>query len=201
MFPLGTVLLPHMVLPLHVFEPRYRALMQQVMVDGREFGVVLIRRGHEVGGGEQRYDVGTIAHVVEAEELDDGRWLVITLGTGRVQVERWLPDAPYPLAEVRTLPDARATAPALALRDTLLPRLRRVLAMQLELGRDGVSPTVELSDDPAVACWQVVVVAPVTPLDAQQLLAIDDHEERMRVLGELLADLEESFGWQLRGQT
>ncbi|MFA9429442.1 LON peptidase substrate-binding domain-containing protein [Egicoccus sp. AB-alg2] len=199
MFPLGTVLLPHMVLPLHVFEPRYRELMRQIMAGDREFGVVLIQRGHEVGGGDERYALGTVARVLEAEELDDGRWLVITIGTRRVRVERWLPDAPYPLAEVTELEEERATAPAVALRDTLTPRLRRVLAMQLELGQDGVPPTVELSDDPDVGCWQVAVVAPLTPLDAQRILETDAGLERMQLLDGMLVDLEESLAWQLRG--
>ena len=88
MFPLGTVLLPHMLLPLHIFEPRYRALIHDVLDGDREFGVTLIERGHEVGGGDRRADVGTVAHVEEAEELDDGRWVVLAAGTRRIRVER-----------------------------------------------------------------------------------------------------------------
>ncbi len=66
MFPLGTVLFPSMVLPLHVFEPRYRQLTLECIEAEREFGVVLIARGSEVGGGDQRRSVGTLARIVQA---------------------------------------------------------------------------------------------------------------------------------------
>src|SRR5438270_10838595 len=76
MFPLGTVLLPFAHLPLHIFEPRYRALVKDCLAGDGEFGVVLIERGHEVGGGDVRFGVGTVAHIVQTAELPDGRGLV-----------------------------------------------------------------------------------------------------------------------------
>ena len=103
MFPLGTVLLPSALLPLHVFEPRYRALVRDCLAGDREFGVVLIERGSEVGGGDVRFDVGTRARIVEAAELDDGRWVLILVGDGPGPGATWLPDDPYPRAEVERL--------------------------------------------------------------------------------------------------
>src|SRR5947208_9424903 len=108
MFPLGAVLFPGVAMPLHVFEPRYRALTRHCLDGDRRFGVVLIERGSEVGGGDIRVSVGTCARIVEAAELPDGRWLLMVLGVERVRVERWLPDDPYPQAEVVLLPDAPA---------------------------------------------------------------------------------------------
>ena len=58
MFPLGTVLLPGGILPLHVFEDRYRELTEYCLGNQTSFGVVLIERGHEVGGGDVRASVG-----------------------------------------------------------------------------------------------------------------------------------------------
>src|SRR5690348_16816172 len=95
MFPLGTVLFPHSVLPLHVFEPRYRAMMRDVLAADQEFGVVLIERGSEVGGGDTRFSTATLAHVVSATELPDGRYALTAVGVSRVRVEQWLPDDPY----------------------------------------------------------------------------------------------------------
>ena len=92
MFPLGTVVVPGMVLPLQVFEPRYREMLQHVLAGDRTFGVVLIERGSEVGGGDVRTDVGTLARVVRAEEQPDGRWAVVALGVGRIRVDRWALD-------------------------------------------------------------------------------------------------------------
>ena len=78
MFPLGSVLVPGAVLPLHVFEPRYRALVRSCLDSGEpEFGVVLIERGSEVGGGDVRFDVGTLARIVQAGRFDDGRLAVV----------------------------------------------------------------------------------------------------------------------------
>jgi uncharacterized protein len=197
MFPLGTVLFPHMVLPLHIFEPRYRALVHDVLASDREFGVTLISRGHEVGGGELRTDVGTVAKVLQAEELDDGRWLAISVGTRRIRVERWLPDAPYPIAEVVDLPDDHADADVMQRVEALVPRLRRVLAMQAELGEDGVPSTFELAEDPQVACWQAAVMAPLNPFDAQRVLATDSCKERLELMNELLVGLTEAFEFRI----
>ena len=200
MFPLGTVLFPHMVLPLHVFEPRYRELVRDVLDGDREFGVTLITHGHEVGGGDQRATVGTIARVVQAEELDDGRWLVIGVGTRRCVVTEWRADDPYPKAEITEL-EERDPAPGedpATLVAAIEPRLRRVLAMDTELGHDGVPATVELDEDPAVACWQIAVFAPLSPFDAQRVLEQDSCADRLRLLHEVLIGVEQVLGFQLR---
>src|SRR5688500_15370184 len=76
MFPLGMALLPGAVLPLHVFEPRYRQMVHDMLadeVDAPEFGVVMIERGREVGGGDTRTRVGTVARLVDIRALPDGR--------------------------------------------------------------------------------------------------------------------------------
>lgn len=197
MFPLGTVLFPHMVLPLHLFEPRYLDLIADVLAGDREFGVTLIERGHEVGGGDERTSVGTVARVIQAEELDDGRWLVISVGVRRIRVERWLDDRTYPRALVSDLPDEPtddATVPP-----GMVARLRRVLAMHAELGHQGVPSTFEIEADPSVACWQTAVAAPLTPFDAQRVLAAPTCSARIELLDELLEGLEEVLGFQLRG--
>src|SRR4051794_29363897 len=101
MFPLGSVLLPGAVLPLHVFEPRYRTLVDACLAaDEHEFGVVLIDRGHEVGGGDVRRRAGTVARMMQVAELEAGRYAVVAVGTRRIRVERWLDDDPYPRADV-----------------------------------------------------------------------------------------------------
>lgn len=199
MFPLGSVLFPHMVLPLHVFEPRYRQLVDDVLAGDKRFGVPLITRGHEVGGGDLRTDVGTVAQILRAEQLDDGRWLIVGLGTSRFRVTRWLPDDPYPIAEVEPLEDVPGAngADLTAARERLAGPLRRVLAMLSELGEDGVPATLELDDDPEVAAWQTAVLAPLNPLDAQQVLASTDLGGRLALLDELLEGIEQLLGFQL----
>ena len=108
MFPLGTPLLPGSVLPLHVFEPRYRQLVHDILADDSEvaeFGVVMIARGREVGGGDVRNDVGTVARVLDMRALPDGRYALAAVGADRLRVNAWLPDDPYPLADIDLWPD------------------------------------------------------------------------------------------------
>lgn len=202
MFPLGTVLFPHMVLPLHVFEPRYRALMHDVLDGDREFGVALISRGHEVGGGDLRTDVGTVARIVQAEELEDGRWLTIAVGTRRIRIDRWLPDDPYPLAMVEDLEEPMSAGNddgGDELLTSATARLRRVLAMQAELGEETLPSTFELVEDPEVAGWQLAVVAPLNPLDAQRILAASGPRDRLVLLVDALEGLEAAYGFRLHG--
>ena len=191
MFPLGSVLLPGMVLPLHVFEERYRAMVRDCLAGEREFGVTLIERGSEVGGGDIRAMAGTVAEIIEAEELPDGRWGIVAVGSYRVRVREWLPDDPYPRAMVEPWPDARVADPgelASAYAEQVAT-LRRILAMAVELGVDA-SPMVELSDDPAVGTYQIGVLAPLGPLDRQRLLTAAGPAERLILLEEMLADQE-----------
>ncbi|MEL6986015.1 MAG: LON peptidase substrate-binding domain-containing protein, partial [Actinomycetota bacterium] len=77
-FPLRSVLFPSMVLPLHVFEPRYRTMVHDLLEGDGRFGVVMIDRGSDTGGQDQRSSFGTVARIVESEEYPDGRWGLIT---------------------------------------------------------------------------------------------------------------------------
>jgi uncharacterized protein len=198
MFPLGSVLLPHMVLPLHIFEDRYRTLIRDVLAGSREFGVTLISRGHEVGGGDQRVAVGTVARVEEAEELDDGRWVVLAVGTERrIRVQRWLPEEPYPRAEVVDLPDPPPEPGTETLLAELEPQLRHSLSMLTELGDDGVPATFTLSDDVQRASWQAAILMPFTPYDSQRILETTSVRERLLLTASLVADLEEVLAFRL----
>lgn len=185
MFPLGTVLVPFGVVPLHVFEPRYRVLMFDCLRAEREFGVVLIERGSEVGGDDQRFSVATVARITEAVELPDGRWFVLAVGTHRVDVVEWLPDDPYPVALVVPRPEAPWPEEAAAVLTKAEPAVRRILALAAELAKEASSESVELSTDPVASAWQLLALAPIASLDKQRLLAVDDHAERLRRLAQL----------------
>ena len=105
LFPLSSLLVPGLVLPLHVFEPRYRSLLEDLSAlpeDERGFGVVAIREGHEVGSDGVRalYDVGTFASLREVTTLEDGRSDIMTVGAGRFRLLSLVPGKPYLQAEV-----------------------------------------------------------------------------------------------------
>jgi Lon protease-like protein len=192
MFPLGTVLLPTAVLPLHIFEPRYRRLVQDCLDGDGEFGVVLIERGNEVGGGDTRTTVGTVARVVEAVPFEDGRWALAAVGTRRFRVRRWLGDDPYPRAEVEEWADPPATEDLEGAVAAMVARLRRVLAAHTELGDHAAPATHELAEDPVLTSYQAVALSPFGPADRQALLAAPSAEERVRRLEDLLVE-EETF--------
>jgi Lon protease-like protein len=194
MFPLGTVLVPGMVLPLHVFEPRYRRMVDDSRTHhDSTFGVVLIERGSEVGGGDVRTDVGTLARIVRAEELPDGRWILGVVGIHRIRVERWLPDDPYPRAEIQEWAE-QLREPAEAVegtggdRDEVTTLLRRAAALRREMGEPAPPLDLELADDPVAAGYQAAVVAPLGPADRQALLAAPTVPARWRLLRALLVD-------------
>jgi Lon protease-like protein len=199
MFPLGTVLVPGAYLPLHVFEPRYRALVRACLEGTPEFGVALIERGSEVGGGDQRFTTGCVARIVEAVEMEDGRYAIGTVGVRRIKVLRWLPDAPYPRAEVEDWPDPEP-GPELADRvAAVVPTFRRVLALASEVGEAVPPATVELSDDPVAAGHEMTALAPLGPLDALRLLAAPTPEARVAMLAELLDDAATVLASRLAG--
>jgi uncharacterized protein len=185
------VLLPSVVLPLHVFEERYRRMTRDCLDGDGEFGVVLIERGSEVGGGDIRSMVGTVARIVEAAELDDGRFALATVGVRRIRVREWLPDDPYPRALVDDWDDPPIGDRVGAEVAEVVTRLRRVLAGHAELGDPATPATVELSDDPVLASYQAAAVAPLGPSDQQALLAAPSVGDRVARLDRLLADEEE----------
>ncbi len=176
MFPLGSVLFPGMPLTLHVFEPRYRALVAACVAgvergESPEFGVVLIERGTEVGGGDQRFAVGTVARLTQVAELPDGRYATMAVGTRRLAVQAWLGEDPYPRAEVEALGEAHFDP---GLDGPLLQRaeeqVRRCLVLKHQLEEPAFPADVELDADPAAAAWQLAAIAPVGELDQLALL-------------------------------
>ncbi len=201
MFPLGTVLFPDAALPLQVFEPRYRELTETCLRGDGRFGVVLIERGFEVGGGDTRFSVGTVARIVEAARTPDGRYLLATVGTERFRVRKWLADDPYPRADIDLIAEpTRAGDGAVERRDAVERLLVRSLALRAELGEPGLPVDgVQLDADPARASFQAAAMAPIGPLDAQQLLELDDPGARLAQLEQLLTDAVELLQFRLAG--
>jgi Lon protease-like protein len=192
MFPLGATLLPGALLPLHVFEPRYRQLVQDLLADDDhppEFGVTMIERGREVGGGDDRSMVGTIARVVDMQVTPDGRYAVASVGTERFRVREWLADDPYPRADVERWPDeGDAPADAAARVAALHDRLREVNGVAGELGEAVPDPDTEISPDPALASFHLASLAPIGPVDRHRILAAPGLADRLDVLAEALDD-------------
>jgi Lon protease-like protein len=199
MFPLGSVLLPHMPLPLHVFEDRYRALVHDCLASDRTFGVVLIERGHEVGGGDARFGVGCTASIAEAEQTPDGRWGLIATGGERFRVDEWLPDDPYPRADVTPMVDGEWTPDASIALEHAIGVFRRVLELAGRLGSAVDMTVLDGVGDPVVDHWSVIARAPVGALDRLSLLGAETPERRLDLLSIQLAEVATVLASRLGG--
>jgi hypothetical protein len=189
-FPLGTVLLPGQLLPLQVFEPRYRVMLFDLRdADPAEFVVALIERGSEVGGGDERSAVGCVARILEQQDLPDGRSMIAAVGVRPVSVEAWLDEDPYPrvLAEaVEEVPwPGDPDAPDI---DAITTQARDVASLAATLGAAAWPEEMALSEDPVQRVWQLAIVTPLATIDRQRLLAEHDAARRATMLAEYLSE-------------
>ena len=105
LFPLQVVLFPGGVLPLHIFEPRYREMVTHCLDTDSEFGVVLINGGAETGEPVKSYRVGTATRILDVQHLPDGRMNIVTAGEYRFEILDVQDELPYLVAQVRLLDD------------------------------------------------------------------------------------------------
>ncbi|MCS5723610.1 LON peptidase substrate-binding domain-containing protein [Herbiconiux sp. CPCC 203407] len=190
MFPLGSVLFPCVPIPLRVFEPRYLTMVGRLLDEdepGFEFGVVLIERGPEAGGGDQRASVGTMARLVSATAGADDL-IIVGVGTRRFTVERWVGEDPYPRAELSPLPDLEWSEALAPLRAQAEAVVRRVTARVAERQPDAA---LELSDDPVAAVWQLAAIAPLGEYDRYTLLRSTSMAGLLRQMIDLVLEAEE----------
>jgi Lon protease-like protein len=205
-FPLGTVLFPGLVLPLHIFEERYRALVRELVAspdDGpHEFGVLTLRRGMEVQAqsiaegepelpadttpvtADQLYDVGCTAELRQVTELPDGRFDIVTVGRRRFRVLAMdTSSAPYLTAEVEWFADDETTDETAEL---LAPRVLAAFRTYLDLLRPDSGALDQVPDDPTVLSHLVAATAQLTTEERQMLLAAPDTSTRLRIELKLL---------------
>ena len=181
LFPLGTVLVPGAALPLQVFEPRYLELLSDLVnsLEVREFGVVAIRQGHEVGPDSVHdlHEVGCLARLTNAAPVGDGRYLVLSTGIQRFHLEALVPGAgtAYLMGEVTMLEENTGDVEEVA---GLAARLRQALHEYAHtVGAD--EPT--WPSDAADLSYAVGGAVGLDLGERQQLLAADDTETRLRL--------------------
>lgn len=188
MFPLGTALLPAQPLPLQIFEPRYLTMMEAVTEGDGRFGVVLIERGTEVGGGDERFPIGCVASIEQARPMPGGRVGILARGRERLEVIRWLPEDPYPRAEVRYLPDLTWSEEQAERLAETEHAVRRAVSVMSEYRPQPWPADVELTEDPVARSWQLAGIAPLGPLDQLSLLRASSVEELLERTAQLTGD-------------
>lgn len=207
-FPLHVVLFPHLPLPLHIFEERYRAMARDIMAPGSpyagRFVVSMITDGAEVASTGARqprtHRVGTVAEVRSAEQLADGRWVLLAVGTVRARLGEVDRSGPYATVEAEPLPDEVGDAAAAGelltrVQDALdgyLRTVKRFVASAASVGHesqeitdvaaslDEVLKPIRLPDEPAAASYAVAGVLQIELARKQRLLELPDATARLR---------------------
>jgi Lon protease-like protein len=191
LFPLGTVLYPGLVLPLNIFEERYRQLVHDLL-DGPEpqrFGVIAIRKGRETGvdGVSTLHQIGCVATLREVDEQDDGRFHLVTVGTQRFRLASLDDSRPYLQGEVDLLAEEVGDEAAAGLAAQAVQRGFRGYVEALA-SRESVEVTVpELPDEPLLLSYLVAASMILDLSVRQDLLAEPDAERRLGAERALLA--------------
>ncbi len=180
LFPLNVVLFPGMPLPLHIFEERYRLMISRCIAEEAPFGVVLIRKGEEVGGPAEPYMVGTSAAITKVERLSEGRFNIATLGCERFRVTSIEQRRPYLVANVSSYPmDGQGDGCRRRLQE-LSPLLEHYVARLARLANEDYRLD-ELPRDPVTLAYLTAIVLQVSLTEKQQMLEVETTEQLLRL--------------------
>jgi Lon protease-like protein len=206
MFPLESVRLPGEDLPLRIFEPRYGALVRDCLAGERQFGVVLISAGREVGGGDARCDVGALAHIVEAQDQGSGRYRIACEMRTRIRVEQWHDDDPYPRATVAPWPDEpgdAVTGDDIAdVEDRVMALFERIASAQ----QASLPPKHELlgepepGDDAGTRLYALAARIPMGQADRYSVLSAPSAAARLVALRDAVETVAALIEFQLAGE-
>jgi uncharacterized protein len=191
LFPLGSVLYPGLVLPLHIFEDRYRQLVADLL-DGpepQEFGVIAIRHGRETGvdGVTDVYETGCTAVLRQVEQYEDGRYDLVTVGGRRFTLLALGDQAPYFSGEVEFLPDDVGDEAEAAV---AVPAVQRAFRSYLSVlaERGGAQITIpDLPTEPVLLSYLVAAAVVADVPVKQQLLEEPDAGHRLAAERRMLA--------------
>jgi Lon protease-like protein len=208
-FPLHTVLFPHLPLPLHIFEPRYRAMARDLMAEDSAFSgrfvVSMIVEGKEAGDPHARTSaVGTICEVRTAEQLADGRWVLLAVGLARASLGRIDRTGEYAIVDAEPIADEpgdldAGLLPAVqAALDGYMETVKRFVTATASVGHesheissvaaslDDVLKPIQLPDDPSAASYAVGGVLQIELTRKQHLLELPDAATRLSAELDLL---------------
>ena len=190
LFPLNTVLFPEMLLPLHIFEPRYRLLVRRCMDDDRPFGIVLIRSGQEVSATAEPHAIGTEAKIMAFSPLSDGRSYIVVRGGRRFALDHTIPDAePYLVGRVRYLDehegDGSRDRAAVAI-EAYGQYLVAVMAVTDDARGDRAIVDELATVSPREAAYRIAASLAVDATERQRLLELPSDAERLEAENNLL---------------
>lgn len=180
LFPLNVVLFPGMVLPLHIFEPRYRLMVKDCLEQKAPFGVVLVQPGCLLGE-ERPYQIGTVARIMTAEQLSDGRFNLLTEGEKRFRILEERHDQPYLVGLVEELADRQAEPAALETLQCKATNLfrRSIRVMLAVAGKEQLR--LDLPTGAEDLSYLIGYCLDLTDMEKQQLLELTSTIERLEL--------------------
>ena len=190
LFPLNTVLFPQARLPLQIFEPRYREMIDRCLKEDLAFGVLLIKEGAEVGGPATPYQIGTVARIVDSARSPDGKMNIVVAGIMRFKLLEQFNDHSYMTGRIELLADENINLNVVerdarhvtqAFKD-YVALVRRVASFDDELEHD--ADDLELPQDPILLSYTIAMSLPISMTDKQSLL--ESSTTRKRLNRELL---------------
>lgn len=184
LFPLNVVLFPGMVLPLHIFEPRYRHMVRRCLADQLLFGVVLIKEGDEVGEPAEPFETGTLAAIQQVSHYEDGRMDLVTVGVSRFRILESVPGEPYAQGRVEVLDELFGAGD-----DAIVAGVQDLFARYLtalsEIADLPLTPP-EPGGDPIQLSYHVAALIPIDLTEKQRLLELPTAEARLAAEAEIL---------------
>jgi Lon protease-like protein len=195
LFPLpNVVLFPKGILPLHIFEPRYRTMMADALKGGQTICMALLKPGWEADyhGSPEVYRVACVGRVVQHEALEGGRYNVTLQGEAKVAIEGFESDQPYRVARVRPIHEDRAWADSRDVEEEVAELL--ALFRRVRLGPAGESAAFDLAQllggnvNPESVVNTVAMNVNVEPRVKQELLELDSLGSRCRAIVRYLRD-------------
>ncbi len=188
MFPLGMVVFPGSNFQLRVFEERYQRLVQDALTNNGHFGTCLIEKGHEVGGGDVRFNTGTYCVIVNSQIIDPETLRIDCFGSHKLQVREWLPDNSYPQARIERIIESQIA--------NRLSRSATGLEIQEEIGKCyELIKTIKGSKGPPISeklkeldLYQLCNIAPLGQMDRYKLLDADSSTTRETLLLDLITE-------------
>lgn len=176
LFPLNTVLFPGIPLHLHIFEERYKLMLQYCLNNDALFGVVLIRKGQEaLGRLAEPYEIGCTAHILQVDTLSDGRMNILAQGGERFRILSLDYRLPYLVGDIERLPMPDSDPPDV---DSLLPIVKSYIEMLGQIMPDDLDTSaINFPDDPVLNLNLSASVLQLPDMEKQNLLSVQDANE------------------------
>jgi hypothetical protein len=180
LFPLNTVLFPGQVLPLHIFEDRYRLMIRRCLAEDTPFGVVLIKQGREVGETAEPHPIGTVARIVESSHLPDGTMNILAVGTERFRIRQLFHDQPYLRGEVEFFP--MPEPPDVETLTGLTERVRAQIQRYIELIAQAAGLQIQVGEIPEAPQQMGYLAAVALQVENTEKQALLDSSSLARIL-------------------